>query len=81
MREQRARVADVRGGCFDCKGGDVIWSGKNAMMVAARHHDATGHRTWAEQTIAVRYGPERTAAADQAELFQDLSSRRSADAA
>lgn len=32
------------------------WEGPTAMMLAARHHDATGHPTECEQTIIVRYG-------------------------
>lgn len=48
----------VMGGCFVCKGSIAIWTGKNAMAVAARHHDATGHQTWADQSLSIRYGVE-----------------------
>lgn len=48
---------EQRGGCWVCAPeGDLIWEGKNAMAVAARHHDATGHGTWAEQMLSVQYG-------------------------
>lgn len=49
----------VNAGCFDCNGGDCMWSGPNAQGVAARHHDATGHRTWADVTLCVSYGHPR----------------------
>ena len=28
------------------------------MAVAARHHDKTGHSTWVEQTLSIRYGDD-----------------------
>lgn len=46
----------VTAGCFACNGSDPMWSGGNAVGVAARHHDATGHETWADQVISTRYG-------------------------
>jgi len=48
--------SDNRGGCFICNASDAMWTGANAMAVAARHHDATGHETWAEQHLSIRYG-------------------------
>lgn len=58
----------VKAGCFVCNGITVIWTSANAMAVAARHHDATGHRTWADQALSVRYGPEGPTHPD---LFQE----------
>lgn len=43
-------------GCFVCNGMEAIWFASNAQGVAARHHDATGHQTWADVTMMVRYG-------------------------
>lgn len=48
----------VIAGCFQCYGSDYKWSGGNAQGVAARHHDATGHETWADVTLMVRYGSD-----------------------
>jgi hypothetical protein len=47
---------DVRAGCHECHGGEAHWYDKNAQGVAARHHDAIGHRTWVEVSLAVHYG-------------------------
>lgn len=47
---------DVTAGCFDCYGSNGKWFGPNAQGVAARHHDATGHKTWADVYLCVRYG-------------------------
>lgn len=44
-------------GCYQCGGVDARWHGKNALALAARHHDSTGHTTWCEQVMSVRYGP------------------------
>lgn len=46
----------VKAGCFVCNGGEAIWHGPNAQAVAARHHDATGHETWADVHLFVSYG-------------------------
>lgn len=48
---------DHRAGCDECHGkGMAHWYARNAVGVAARHHDATGHTTWAEYVVSVRYG-------------------------
>lgn len=47
---------DVRAGCFNCRGSDALWRGKNAQGVAVRHHDATGHQTWVDVTMSIVYG-------------------------
>lgn len=50
-------ITGAQGGCFECmKGTDAKWFSKNALALAAKHHDKTGHKTWAEQVISVRYG-------------------------
>lgn len=49
---------DVRAGCFVCHGYDAHWHGGNAQGVAARHHDATGHATWCDVHLSIRYGRE-----------------------
>lgn len=56
---------DVRAGCFACHGGDARWYGAQAQGTAARHHDATGHETWSDVILSVRYG---TAAADPRQI-------------
>lgn len=45
----------VMAGCFVCGGSEAIWTSPNAVGLAARHHDATGHETWADQVIQTRY--------------------------
>lgn len=49
-------VRDVMAGCFECYGSEAHWRGGNAQGVAARHHDATGHTTWCDVTMMIRYG-------------------------
>lgn len=44
------------GGCYACHGDEAVWFSVNTMAVAARHHDATGHTTWCQQTISITYG-------------------------
>ena len=50
---------DVRAGCFDCWGSDAHWTSNNAQAVAARHHDATGHSTWVDVGMSIRYGDRK----------------------
>lgn len=45
----------VQAGCFVCAGSDAMWTAPNAMAVAVRHATATGHETWADQVLAVRW--------------------------
>jgi len=47
---------EVQAGCFQCGGMDALWSGPQSQGTAARHHDATGHETWADVVLSVRYG-------------------------
>ena len=57
MRPTYTGVAGVIAGCDVCHGEGIAgWTAKNALAVAARHYDATGHPTWADQTISVSYG-------------------------
>jgi cytochrome c551/c552 len=46
----------LHGGCFVCHGDAAKWFGPNAQGVAARHHDATGHQTWVDVCMMIRYG-------------------------
>ena len=46
----------VLAGCFDCWGSKARWLAPNAQGVAARHHDATGHNTWVDVYLSIRYG-------------------------
>ncbi len=41
------------------------WFGNNAQAVAARHHDATGHMTWVDIAMSIRYGDTVDAAASE----------------
>ena len=52
---------DLVAGCFQCWGSDGHWFGNNAQGVAARHHDATGHTTWVDVSMSIRYGHDSTA--------------------
>ena len=53
-------------GCFVCKAdGSYIWHGPNAQGVAARHHDATGHTTWCDVNLSIRYGSREAVATRQ----------------
>lgn len=49
---------NVYAGCFVCGGTEAKWHGPNAQGVAARHHDATGHATWAEVSMSIFYGDD-----------------------
>lgn len=46
---------DARAGCRDCAYTEPRWFGKNAQAVAARHTDATGHKTWVESMLMITY--------------------------
>ena len=47
---------DVRAGCFVCHGSEAQWYGGQAQGTAAQHHDRTGHATWCDVVMSVRYG-------------------------
>ena len=60
FEQRETRVGrTLQGGCFICHGTDAVWFGPNAQGVAARHHDATGHATWVDIAMFVRYGDEK----------------------
>lgn len=59
-RTRRSGIIHAMSGCYVCHGGEAKWWDKNALACAARHHDATGHPTWAEQTILVKYGEQNS---------------------
>ena len=52
-RQHHTTVTNAKGGCGRC---NAQWDGKNAVAMAARHHDNTRHPTWAEQTQRTEYG-------------------------
>jgi hypothetical protein len=52
-------------GCFVCNGSIAIWFSNNGMALAARHHDSTGHQTWCDQVISVKYGRDADAASKE----------------
>ncbi|MNJ44881.1 hypothetical protein D3C77_399510 [compost metagenome] len=56
MKRRSDTTRQVRAGCTVCHGDRAHWLGRNAVGLAARHHDATGHRTWCEQAIRTVYG-------------------------
>jgi hypothetical protein len=56
MTRVTTTVRDVRAGCFTCHNGEARWFGPQAQGTAARHHDATGHVTWTNVSLSVRYG-------------------------
>lgn len=58
MRRSTFTHRDVRAGCFVCHGGDAHWFGAQVQGTAARHHDATGHPTWCDVVLSVRYGQD-----------------------
>lgn len=62
MSRRTFTATDVSAGCFVCHGSDAVWTSKNALALAARHHDSTGHQTWAEQHLSIRYGADAEAA-------------------
>jgi hypothetical protein len=51
---RRTHVArDVRAGCFECHNSEAKWLDPKPKE---RHHDSTGHETWAEVVMNVYYG-------------------------
>lgn len=65
---------DVRGACFECHGSVAHWYGPNAQALAARHHDATGHATWSDVYLSVRYG-RAPGAGEQLDIETHLGDR------
>ena len=56
MKRPTHRSRDIVAGCFICKGTAPIWTAANAQALAAKHHDATGHQTWCDIVMSIRYG-------------------------
>lgn len=50
------KMMDFEAGCHECGEDAVLWHQPNAIGVAARHHDATGHTTWATVWNGIIYG-------------------------
>jgi hypothetical protein len=63
MMRETFTSRDVRAGCFTCHGSDAHWYGAQAQGTAARHHDATGHPTWSDIVLCVRYGRDAVTSA------------------
>ena len=61
MTRVTATSRDVMAGCFTCHGSDAAWWGPQSQGTAARHHDATGHPTWCDVSMSVRYGRDLSA--------------------
>ena len=55
-RVSKTVVVNAFGNCERCS---ARWNGKNALALAAQHHDRTGHVTVADQTQRTRYGDAR----------------------
>lgn len=56
MRETRAGFISHMAGCSVCHRTAAAWFARNAQGLAAQHHDRTGHPTWFEGVMSVRYG-------------------------
>lgn len=70
---------ELRGGCFVCHAERPRWTGPNAQALAAQHHDRTGHATWCDIAMQVRYG--RPAPDDRQHDIEDaIASVSSGDA-
>ena len=58
MRQTKKGVTEYKAGCYVCHKGQVQWIGNNAVAIAARHHDLTGHPTWCEYITTIKYGTQ-----------------------
>ena len=59
MPLRRTRInRTLHGGCYVCHQSEAHWFGLNTQGVVARHHDATGHKTWVEVTTCFTYGDD-----------------------
>lgn len=58
MTDKRVKQVQrtVVGGCLECHGTAICWSGPQAIGTAALHHDRTGHMTWCDVMMTIRYG-------------------------
>jgi hypothetical protein len=66
-------------GCFVCHGSEARWTHSNAQALAAQHYDRTGHQTWCDIALSIRYG--RAAPDDRQHDIEDaIASASSGDA-
>lgn len=56
LARRTATWRDLRAGCLICHGADAHWTSANAQALAAQHHDRTGHATWCDVALSIRYG-------------------------
>jgi hypothetical protein len=54
-RRQTLTSTTQRAGCYECHGYDAHWLDANAQALAARHTDATGHKTWVDALLSITY--------------------------
>lgn len=88
MSRRTATSRDVKAGCYVCHGGEAHWFGGQAQGTAAKHHDQTGHPTWAEVYMHVSYGnradipkvPDHTLDASLAALLDPATRKEAARA-
>lgn len=69
LDRRTATSRDLRAGCFTCHGVIARWTSANAQALAAQHHDRTGHETWCDIAMSIRYG--RTAPDDRQHDIED----------
>jgi hypothetical protein len=86
LQRRTSNVRDLRAGCFVCHGADARWTSANAQALAAQHHDRTGHPTWCDIAMSIRYGragvdPRQTDIEDAIALTASASSRGRPDGA
>lgn len=80
MRKRETFIGrHVEAGCLVCDGRVARWTNGAAQALAARHHDATGHQTWCEVTMAIRYGREASDTR-QTDIEDAIASASSGDA-
>lgn len=53
QRKTRTGIVSVSGWCLNC---EKKWDARNALGLAALHHDKTGHEVQVEQTMVIAYG-------------------------
>ena len=52
QRNSKGKLISAYGECEDC---GKVFKSKNAVAVAARHTDSTGHTTWVETNYSTRF--------------------------
>lgn len=63
---RRRRTSITKGGCNRCR---ATWEGENAHMLAAKHHEDTGHPTWSLTTGGTTHTYGGGAGAEQPRMF------------